>query len=253
MSSIFFDGNTYTFGATVSANPGTGTTSYVFGDLSFGSTFGFILRAFNSFGFSNFVGPTVSKTLQQILETRDAINAFAWSYQYYTTGGNQTTSGGTTGNLFTSSGDLSSTTIWTFWSAAGYSRTTGFTAPNIPTNTDGLTSAWRLVSPNDTSSKQLSQTRYLEYGNTYIFSIYIDLTNSPSASAMRRPSAWTQTGPTYGVGTNITIPAGATGWTRFEFTQYVTSTLRRQTVPLVSFPGGGPFTVVIWGPMLEKK
>lgn len=33
MSAVFFDGNTYIFGATVSANPGTGTTSELPDDI----------------------------------------------------------------------------------------------------------------------------------------------------------------------------------------------------------------------------
>jgi|688.fasta_scaffold25499_10 hypothetical protein len=66
MSSIYFDGNTYTFGATVSANIGTGTTSYVFGGLTSGFSFGFIIRSFNSFGFSNLVGPILRSTPLEI-------------------------------------------------------------------------------------------------------------------------------------------------------------------------------------------
>jgi hypothetical protein len=66
MSSIYFDGNTYTFGATISANIGTGTTSYVFGGLTSGFSFGFIIRAFNGFGFSNLIGPIIRATPLEI-------------------------------------------------------------------------------------------------------------------------------------------------------------------------------------------
>jgi titin len=60
--SIFFSGNTYNFGATVAAKIGTGTTSYVFSGLSSGSAYGFIIWAFNSFGSSPIVGPTIFLT-----------------------------------------------------------------------------------------------------------------------------------------------------------------------------------------------
>jgi len=78
MSSVFFEGNTYTFGATVSANPGTGTTSYVFGGLSSATNFGFILRAFNGFDFSNFAGPISIFTLSD--EIREPILIFSYGY-----------------------------------------------------------------------------------------------------------------------------------------------------------------------------
>jgi hypothetical protein len=81
MSSVFFDGNTYTFGATVSANLGTGTTSYVFGGLSSGSTFGFIIFSFNDFGFSSIVGPVIKPTIVSYEELRNEINVFSFGYE----------------------------------------------------------------------------------------------------------------------------------------------------------------------------
>jgi hypothetical protein len=78
MSSIIFDGNTYTFGATVSANPGTGTTSYVFTSLTPGSTYGFIIWAFNGFGSSPITGPVTKVTLTD--EFREEIVILSWGY-----------------------------------------------------------------------------------------------------------------------------------------------------------------------------
>ena len=60
--SIIFSGNTYNFGATVAARLGTGTTSYVFSGLCAGSTYGFIIWAFNAGGTSSIVGPVIFLT-----------------------------------------------------------------------------------------------------------------------------------------------------------------------------------------------
>lgn len=78
MSSIIFEGNTYTFGATVWANPGTGNTSFVFTTLSPGSTYGFIIWAFNNFGNSSIVGPVTKVTLPT--EQREEIVIYSWVY-----------------------------------------------------------------------------------------------------------------------------------------------------------------------------
>ena len=78
MSTIVFEGNTYTFGATVSANSGTGNTSFVFTTLSPGSTYGFIIWAFNTFGPSTIVGPITRVTFPS--ESREEIVVLSWGY-----------------------------------------------------------------------------------------------------------------------------------------------------------------------------
>jgi hypothetical protein len=258
MSFIIFDGNTYTFGATVSANPGTGTTSYVFGGLSSGATFGFILRAFNGFGFSNFVGPTISKTLQQILETRDAINAFSWSYQHSPSFNIQAyVNDGNTYNFFAASENLGNTLYWRWATTlSGSTVTSGITAP------DGSTTAWDLYLPPNASSKSLSQTVFFEFGNTYIVSFYLNLSTSLGISLIRRPvggaGTWeqidAQTGLTLGSlsDTFITIPPGATSWTRFNFRRYHNSLTSNATLAVLNFGGTGvTLSIDFWGPQLE--
>jgi hypothetical protein len=253
MSSIIFEGNTYTFGATVSANPGTGTTSYVFGGLSSGSTFGFILRAFNGFGFSNFIGPAISKTLQQILESREAISSFSWSYQYMPSYDITFSYSGSTFNIFASSADLS-TPAWTLWPAtSGYSKITGFTAP------DGSTTAWKFTTAADAGLKQLLQTTFLDIGSTYIVSYYMDVTGSSLGGLLRRPGGpngqFEQIDPITGatvatVSDLVTIPVGASGWNRFNF-RFV-PVQQQNNIALFGFGGSPVVSIVIWGPQLEK-
>jgi hypothetical protein len=233
MSSIIFEGNTYTFGATVSANLGTGTTSYVFGGLSSGSTFGFILRAFNNFGFSNFVGPAISKTLQQILEVRDSINAFSWSWPQeasmywgydYTTGSDV--------NLFYDSSNLSAT----YWGFAGFTRTA---YPELmPTGNTG----WLVQSSGGYAFLIQNPAPTLELGNTYIVSWY---QHTGSSSGLLYSMYGTEIGagdqlsiqqllPQVGsvisgsVGISLLGPTGGqTGWIRYAVQFYVTGSKSR--------------------------
>ena len=79
MSSIVFEGNTYTFGATVSANPGTGTVNYSLSGLASGSTYGFIVWAYNGLGPSSIVGP-ISALTKINLDDREPIVMFMWQY-----------------------------------------------------------------------------------------------------------------------------------------------------------------------------
>ena len=263
MSSIIFEGNTYTFGATVSANPGTGTTSYVFGGLSSGWTYGFILWAFNGFGPSSIVGPSIRTTLSaSVPETRNAINAFTWEYQNKPVyDRNAYTNGGNTYNLFTSSADLSNTYAWTWTN--GTSVTTGITAP------DGSTTAWNLFAVFGPNSRLFRQNTYYDFGNTYIVSYYMDVTNSVfkngATITLQRPTdtfgQWIQIDANSGDVVPVTpdqfgnapivLPAGASGWTRFNFRRYHTS-FTRESVLNVLWMGGGSAGYIVWGLQLEK-
>lgn len=259
MSSIVFEGNTYTFGATVSANPGTGTTSYVFGGLSSGWTYGFIIWAFNGVGPSSIVGPISKITLSELpSESRLAINAFAWNYQHLPEFDTfARTNGGNTYNLFASSENFGDTTAWIWPSTSGYSRIAGFTAP------DGSTTAWNIISPNDGLPKSFTQTVFVDPGNTLIMSFYIDLSNTTKPDKIRRPtSIWEQIDSTTGnvLGSTadllITIPPGTTGWWRVNYRTYHNSLDRRFTssaMRLFAYVGsdGGPLNTIIWHPQLE--
>jgi hypothetical protein len=175
MSTIVFGGNTYTFGATVSANPGIGTTSYLFGGLNAGQTYGFIIWAFNSGGTSGIVGPTVISTLSDIIEQRSDINVFSWvSWPHSQLGGNYSTVGRDTStyNLFVDSENLGTT----WWKIAGFTReNSGITLPN------GYTSGKKITSSG--GYEFLNQVSLLTAGSTYIVSWYMHQTLG-SASQM---------------------------------------------------------------------
>jgi hypothetical protein len=283
MSSVFFDGNTYTFGATVSANPGTGTTSYVFGGLSSGATFGFILRAFNGFGFSNFVGPVTKITLSEIPEEeRTIIAALEWNTPYYAISTynkyvdpieiNNT-------NLFISSTNLTPITAGgTWWTTDGnipvtppMSITTGHTAP------DGSTTAWAIQS-SAVTGWSISKSMNLEKGFTYYLSFYYDHSRGTTGNLSYpnmylQPTSVTpgiefvpkqQILPVVGIMTTSSsepaLPGTSTGWTRYAF-QFNSSffDLDRSLVfsGLFAVPSGnsrGVSTCIryYWGPQLEK-
>lgn len=262
MSSIVFEGNTYTFGATVSANIGTGTTSYVFGGLNSGQSYGFIIWAFNNFGPSSIVGPTIKITSSEITpELRSEISSFAWSYQYQPGYDTLYTSSGSTLNYFPSSADLSSSS-WRWSTFPGATRTTGYTAP------DGSTTAWDFYVPGNNSSKGINITTFGEIGSTFIVSYYLDLSNMTlptSPGTWQRPThsgnQWIQidsiTGIPYGITSSgnagITIPVGATGWTRFTYRWYNNTSSSQIELSMLWFGGGPTLNARIWGPQLEKK
>jgi hypothetical protein len=279
MSSVFFEGNTYTFGATVSANPGTGTTSYVFGGLSSGATFGFILRAFNGFGFSNFVGPVTKITLSQNLEEdRPIIASLDWSTPYspisvYYRYLDPTPINNT--NIFVSSSNLTPVGAGgTWWLLpgnvpfnSGWSISTGFTAP------DGSTTAWRLFAGTTSSGGwNINQTVALEIGKTYYISYYVNLSEGDTGTIFYPGMYWD--------GTNVNIPFGvqtvnrqqilpvlgamttsggyaaskgsATGWTRFAWQFYTLYDLdTRLNISILDVPQTGK-PRYYWGPQLEQ-
>lgn len=257
MSSIIFEGNTYTFGATVSANPGTGTTSYVFGGLSSGSTFGFILRAFNGFGFSNFIGPVIKFTESMIEESREIIGALAWTwegndnqeFQYFS---------GSTLNMFYDSENFGAT----WWDYPGYTRSQF--AELTPIGTTG----WLIQA--QPGYQFISQSPILESGSTYMISWY----QHTGSSAGLLFQIYTITGvpgdpfglpmqqilPQVGIGVTSSTAmsllgptGGQTGWIRYAVQVYVVGSSRYFYTPFRlndSIPGSRGF--ILASPQLEK-
>jgi hypothetical protein len=270
MSSIIFDGNTYTFGATVSANPGTGTTSYVFGGLSSGATFGFILRAFNGFGFSDFVGPVIQKLSETIEETRDLIASMAWTWPYYGQySGEYVYQNGDPNsiNLLPETNDLRTGTVENrrYYAVNGgnaaVSVETGFTAP------DGTTTAWEMVAQ-PSVSYMINLTVGLEPGYTYYVSYYHDLGRGPGTTGMFAPQIF-YPNPTrtvqcrqilpvvgsFGSGQKALYPTGTgfTSWTRFAYEFYRNPSVTGNNYMSLTIlgPDAGK-TGYFWGPQLEK-
>ena len=228
MSTIIFEGNTYTFGATVSANPGTGTTSYVFGGLSSGWTYGFIIWAFNGVGPSSIVGPTIRQTLSVApLELRDDFGAVAWTWpglvntslDYYY---------GSDINLFRGSEDFGVTA----WGAAGVTRVnSGITLPNGYNHGMIITVPVNLI---------MAQNIQFLRGLTYYMSWYenetfnsgaqlpVNLYNAgdgqPTGLFLRQ--ILPQESMTFAQSTTINTPIGATagqtGWVRYAYEMYTT-------------------------------
>lgn len=223
MSTIVFEGNTYTFGATVSANPGTGTTSYVFGGLNAGQTYGFIIWAFNGFGNSNIVGPANITTLPQLLpESREMVSAFAYSWGLTDSFPVLRYSTGSTLNMFYDSETISST----WWGVGGATRTpSGVTLPNGRNN--------GIILTNPIGAATFNQFPQLLGGNTYVYSFYLNESLGSggiqaalyfvdgSRGILRRQilpleSAWTSSGAFQ----TLLRDSGLSGWVRYAFELY---------------------------------
>jgi hypothetical protein len=287
MSYIIFEGNTYTFGATVSANPGTGTTSYVFGGLSSGWTYGFIIWAFNGFGNSNIVGPVTKVTLSEIPEEiRPMIGAASWAWPHSRLNNSITIGSGSELNLIPVSEDMSNRSYWSYptqtsalgGSVKGATMTTGFTAP------DGTNTAFKYEFGNTSDSGYRTITPLLNitpiYGGTYIASIYVTGTNYGATSwntnfytlvsgSALMPGYQQQILPTTGTKTtstqlniNFSGYCGAT-WNRFAWVLYIdpsspgfNSTLGYIDTRYWSFMrptanAGQIGEMYLWGPQLE--
>ena len=247
MSTIIFEGNTYTFGATVSANPGTGTTSYVFGGLNDGQTYGFIIWAFNGVGPSSIVGPATKTTLlTPPSESRDIISSFAWSYQDLPPFNIFAPSSGTTYNLVASSDNFNDTFAWV--KVGSITAEKGYTAPDGSTNATKIS----LISG---GGGNIYQNVFMEPGATYIWSIYVDLSNTPSPNLLASPfTPWKQISPGTASGQYFQIPPGTTGWTRFEFIANYNwnGTTRNQNTHWIRWNNAAPQSAIIYGPQLEK-
>ena len=246
MSSIIFEGNTYVFGATVSANAGTGTTNYIFGGLNNGSTYGFIVWAFNGIGPSSIVGPVTKVTLSEILEERLPFTAFAWAWRGGILGGYQwdvmysaygVTSGsdsGNTANYYLSTEDLGNTS----WFSTAYTKPTWLNVISGITDPFGGTGAF-IFNATPASSQTLNLRQSLggmPPGVTYVMSFYINLDGTTSGWSVSNswfaafsgtrgismqqilPEGATAASPT--IAPNVIFPTGKTGWQRFAWRLY---------------------------------
>jgi hypothetical protein len=262
MSSIIFEGNTYTFGATVSANPGTGTTSFIFGGLNFGQTYGFILRSFNNFGFSNFAGPIVKLTESIFEESREMIGAFAYSWGLTSAYPSIYYDSGSTLNMMLDSETMSST----WWGQPGLTRTpSGVTLPN------GRNNGIIFTTPSGFNYYDIAQLPILQGGQTYVYSFYLNETLGSggidfllyfvagSNTPMRRQilpvtGSWTNSNAY----SNMQRGVGLTGWVRYAFelvADFGTSDNNRGLYYVLSLrtPNiGGTRNYYIGSPLLEQ-
>jgi len=228
MSSIVFDGNTYTFGATVSANPGTGTTSYVFGGLSSGWTYGFIIWAFNGFGNSNIVGPSLISTSQSFIESRSPIISYLYNWENYMYSPTEYRfESGNTTNYLISTSNLSNTKFYTFTlSPSGFVTTNvegGIEDPFGTTN--GFRVGFTCSHPTNTSTIVFNSTIVeVPVGSTYTFSLYHNV--SCGYTNLR----WSLSGnitnsnqilPTETSSLLFSYPSGLSGWVRYAREFYV--------------------------------
>lgn len=210
MSSIIFEGNTYTFGATVSANPGTGTTSYVFGGLSSGWTYGFIIWAFNGFGNSNITGPVTIFTPS--FESRQTIFVFSeyWPSSYVSGGAEKISSLYTTRSNFNllmpSEAPLNAIedSNWDGINNSSVQVVKGFTSPVGSTTasyiwykpfTTGISFPHTLSGADD---KGYSQLRLgVTSGSTYTFSFYLNYDLGSAPLILGSCAGWTTSSHIY--------------------------------------------------------
>jgi hypothetical protein len=266
MSTIVFEGNTYTFGATVSANPGTGTTSYVFGGLNSGQTYGFIIWAFNGFGSSSIVGPATQITLSQIPEEqRPAVNLFSWQFPYTPLSGINSYYSGNDTNLMLATDDLSNTTFWSYGlPGAGASMIGGQTDPFGGTSaflwTSFTTGGGTIVSTSGGGNPTVGLP-----GNTYILSFWIDgsrgVTNIPAYGAgspavympsLARFATLYQIMPYTGTaGQPMQFAPGSCGWVRYAWEFAPSDGWLEIRLINASAGGGSQRRVYIYGPQLE--
>ena len=248
MSSIIFEGNTYTFGATVSANPGTGTTSYVFGGLSSGWTYGFIIWAFNGVGPSSIVGPIIKNTLfESIGEERPQIQALAWAWLVPPRGPYQSstmysaygvTSGPDSGNsinYYTSSENLGNTS----WFSFTYTKPSWLEIISDVTDPFGGTGAYifRGSPPSSSTFRLQQELGGMPPGKTYIVSFYVNLDGNTGPNwtvsnqwfggygpfrgiSMQQILPIGATASTATISPTVIFPSGLSGWQRFAWRMY---------------------------------
>lgn len=275
MSSILFEGNTYTFGATVSANPGTGTTSYVFGGLNSGSTYGFIVFSFNDLGYSSIVGPVVKTTIFEMPEVRSDINVFSFSYvglpetiyNYY-----EAVELNRTDNLLTPSENwfglngqglsLGSNTYGPPEFGIGNLRGTRIYTPN-PANY----AIWRL---NPSTLPFNTMNIPLTAGQTYYFSIWMNVVDGATGMGVN-VIGWPTIGDFAGVNSNfpgfqltqlaptietpgtIRYPSGSgiTAWQRFIFRFHIPSGNTYTYVTPAVYIGYEALPITVFGAQLD--
>lgn len=266
MSSIIFEGNTYTFGATVSANPGTGTTSYVFGGLNSGQTYGFIIWAFNSGGTSSIVGPITKVTLSEIPEEqRAAVNLFSWQFPYTPLEGQFAYYSGNDTNLLYASDDLSNSTFWAYGQGnAGASMIGGQTGPFGELNAF-LWTSYTIGGGTIVKTANDARPTVGQPGSTYILSYWLDasrgITNVPGYGAaqptvymptLAQFTALTQILPYTGTaGQAMQYAPGASGWVRYAWTFVPPNGYLDISLLSGSAGSGSQRRVYIYGPQLE--
>lgn len=261
MSSIVFEGNTYTFGATVSANSGTGTTSYVFGGLSSGWTYGFIIWAFNGVGPSSIVGPVTRITFSD--EFRESINIFSFGYQglpiYWDVYPTWTTRN--TENLISPSEGILTDT-----NDSRIKIETGFSGPFGGTGAMRLTTNIQFQAPKYATSARTTfipvnpgQTYYLSYWTNVDFNrnTYVGLTDRLGVTLGnfngQSPYLIQQIEPTVGGTANnvlgIVYPGGITGWKKFSFRIIPGPTANNLFLTFPWYAGStvGGVTMFFWG------
>lgn len=285
MSTIIFEGNTYTFGATVSANSGTGTTSFIFTPLSSGSTYGFIIWAFNGFGFSNIVGPITKITLSD--DQREPILFFSYSYygNIFVENNYPTFLQKNSLNFISPSQASPSTKVkisdqfeTSLSGNISFLVTSGFTDPF------GGTMATRCVAPPNLGTgayiygvidqDRRSNSRIkLNPGSTYIFSVWNNITEGDTGNAWFVAGAFSSdpnessyidnygrqilpvTGPEMGQGSWTYPSTGYTGWVRFAFQFTVGSTMSQWVqirLPNLTYSKSSGYTFYFFGAQLEE-
>lgn len=276
---VYINGNTYTLGATVGAIAGTGgSTNYFFSfqNLISGSTYNFIVVAYNFSGFSGYAGPVIVYNPPG-QETRPEVFVFAWDWPNYSGAqAYRVWSSGSTANLVTSSFDMSRTDY--NWGGQNITETVGG-------QTDPFGGTDAMIIRCSGLSQEGGFPRYcawlpmvynVESGNTYVFSFWHNVTTGTTIDTFRAAAVnSSNTGPyAIPVAVNQLLPtpisvrspsneqsiqyqSGLTGWVRFAYEFYVGLThdlvrchIISKNNPPVDVPNG--YTMYFYGPQLIK-
>lgn len=257
---IYINGNTYTLGATVGPISGTGgSTNYFFGNLNYGTTYSFVVVAYNYAGFSGYAGPV---TIHTLAESRQPIFAFAfsWPYDWMSSGGVFTQSTGNK-NLLAYSNDLTvsgtnyptddlntgTAGCWNridiasvekgFSDPFGGTGASKITLTNVPGNYSRLFQIQQEVKPNTVYTYSFWTNTTLT-GNNFSYAIY-NTTINPNA------------GYVYIDGGPIDVSAN-NGW--IKTTKTFTTGLSQYGVAIYSLnkDNSDGSIAYLWGPQLEE-
>lgn len=257
MTDIIIDnqGNTYVFGATfgpnTSLNPGiTGSVTHTFTNLISGTTYEFVVVAYNNLGYTGYAGPITVYVLP-----RPKILAFAWSWpNEWVWSGDYWTKSDNAKNLAAFSQDLNVTSIangssnvWIYQNVP--SIQTGITAP------DGTLSAFALGTV--ASAGQYAAIRQIQYdlkpGTTYTFSYYRNITVGATGGSFRFRNI------TGLVGTGNSEPPmsfSGSGWVRYSNTFQTAAQQTGLDFYILSRSNSASetagVTVYLWGVQLEE-
>lgn len=247
---IIYNQFEYILGATVGPAGGTGATMFAtISGLSGNTRYEFILLTYNAIG-STIIGPIGVTTMYG--EPRESINAWGGLPYGLFYGGPSSYESGNTVNYVVSSTDFTHP-VW----GGSTSKTSGYTAP------DGSTTAFKIDNP------YLLQNLYIPLGHTYIYSYYMNVTQSNTAT-LRVDAYYIDGGkrlkfrqllpteqPTASVMPYISIPNdGITGWRRFAFEFYTTEypLLNNQHLyfTFIYYDNPSGKSIYYWGPQVEK-